>query len=351
MSHNVYMIDGEASMAYAEGHTPWHTLGNPVDPDATLETWKHQAKFLWEVRETPVVFGQGIPMGREADLRIVGGLQYFKGQKVLYRSDDGAPLSVVTDSYRVVQPAQVLEFFRTLVEVHGFKIVTAGSLRGGSRVWALASVNLEARIGRSGDDRVKPFVLLVTSYDRSLSTTAQFTSVEVCCDNTLGFAYREGEETERKAPTSRFRDVIRIPHVCEMTAAKVAEVQERLGLASQAFYDFADFIGALSERRVTEEDASRFFANLLHDERRGDDFSDVSPRIAKRLAETYLTGQGQDVETRRGTAWGLVGAVSRYVDHERRYRSPDTRFDGSQFGGGADLKRKALELAGALLGD
>jgi phage/plasmid-like protein (TIGR03299 family) len=357
MAHNVYEINGQASMAYS-GRTPWHGLGQHIDPDATIEEWRRQAQLEWEVHQTPVIFNRGISLDRpDLDVAHAEGelneLLYFEGNKVLYRSDDGQPLSVVTDSYRVVQPAQVLEFFRTLTEIHGFKIVTAGSLRGGNRVWALASVNLEAQIGRGGSgDLVKPYVMLVTSYDRSLATTAQFTSIEVVCDNTLGFAYREGEETEkadRKAP-SRFRNVVRIPHVCDMTDAKVAEVQEKLGLARQAFYEFADFIDSLSERKVTEEDAKQFFLDVLHDPRLGDDYSDVSPRIAKRLAQTYVDGQGQDLETRQGTAWGLVGAVSRYVDHGRRYRSPDTRLDSALFNDGAVMKQKALDLAGSLLG-
>lgn len=361
MAHNVYEINGFASMAYS-GRTPWHGLGQHVDPDATIEEWRRQAQLDWTVEQTPVIFNRDLTMDRpplETDLGdgVTGhpllSPLYFEGQKILYRSDDGQPLSVVTDSYKVVQPWQVLEFFRTLVDVHGFKIVTAGSLRGGSRVWALASVNLEARIGRGGSgDLVKPYVMLVTSYDRSLATTAQFTSVEVVCDNTLGFAYRKGEEDEeadRKAP-SRFRNVVRIPHVCDMNKKKVAEVQEKLGLASAAFYEFASFIDSLSERKVTEEDAKKFFLDVLHDPRLGDDYSDVSPRIAKRLAETYVDGAGQDLETRRGTAWGLVGAVSRYVDHERRYRSPDTRLDSALFNDGAVMKQKALDLAGSLLG-
>jgi phage/plasmid-like protein (TIGR03299 family) len=359
MAHNVYEINGQASMAYS-GRTPWHGLGQHIDPDATIEEWRRQAQLDWEVLQTPVIFNRGISMERP-ELHDALGLTgeageplYFEGQKILYRSDDGQPLSVVTDGYKIVQPSQVLEFFRTLVECHGYKIVTAGSLRGGNRVWALASVNLEAQIGRSGSaDRIKPYVLLVTSYDRSLATTAQFTSVEVVCDNTLTYAYQGGvaeEAAERKAP-QKFRNVVRIPHLTEMNDAKVAEVQEKLGLASAAFYEFADFIDNLSERKITEDDAKKFFLDLLHDPQLGDDFSDVSPRICKRLAETYINGQGQDLETRRGTAWGLVGAVSRYVDHERRYRNADTRFDSATFNDGATMKRKALALAGDLLGD
>ena len=35
----------------------------------------------------------------------------FPNQKVLYRSDSRAPLSVVSDRFHVVEPRQILEFY------------------------------------------------------------------------------------------------------------------------------------------------------------------------------------------------------------------------------------------------
>jgi len=334
MSHEIYTVDGKDSMAFS-GSVPWHGLGQRVDPDANMETWKREAGFEWTVEETPALFcrGEGSPV------------ETFEGKKVLYRSDTGWPLSVVTDSYRPVQPETILEFFRDLVEFHGYKIVTAGSLRVGRRIWALASVNLEARLGR--DDVIRPLLLLATSYDRSLATTAQFTTVQVVCDNTLGFAYEEGEKGAQK--TGRFANVVRIPHVTSMDDAKIGEVKEKLGLASKAFYEFMDSIDALSQRKVTEEEAGKFFARLLHDDRLGNNFSDVPPRVSLKLAETYVNGQGQGIDTRKGTAWGLVSAVTRYVDHERNFRSPDTRLDNAWWGQGDVMKQKAVALATSLL--
>ncbi len=54
-------------------------------------------------------------------------MQAWPGRKVLHRSDTGAPLAVVSNGYNVVQPSEVMSFFRTLVDLGGFKLETAGA--------------------------------------------------------------------------------------------------------------------------------------------------------------------------------------------------------------------------------
>jgi hypothetical protein len=56
-------------------------------------------------------------------------------------------------------------------------------------------------------------------------------------------------------------------------------------------------------------------------------------------------GKGADLAAADGTAWGLLNAVTQYVDHERRARSQDYRLDSAWFGNGAAIKGKALERA------
>ena len=60
-------------------------------------------------------------------------------------------------------------------------------------------------------------------------------------------------------------------------------------------------------------------------------------------------GKGADLAAANGTAWGLLNAVTQYVDHERRARSQDYRLDSAWFGQGAQIKAKALDRALALI--
>ena len=58
----------------------------------------------WNICETPVRY-----MTEQAGA--LGSIMSFDDQKVLYRSDTKAPLSVVSGRYQVVQPREVLEFY------------------------------------------------------------------------------------------------------------------------------------------------------------------------------------------------------------------------------------------------
>jgi phage/plasmid-like protein (TIGR03299 family) len=62
----------------------------------------------------------------------------FEEQRVLYRSDTHAPLSVVSQRFQEVQPMEILHFYRDLTEQSGFELETAGVLKGGKKFWALA---------------------------------------------------------------------------------------------------------------------------------------------------------------------------------------------------------------------
>ena len=166
------------NMAYV-GRTPWHGLGNQLATQQPLEVWMREAGMDWEIRETPVRF-----ISSEAGA--LGQISSFPDQKVLFRSDNQAPLSVVSNRFKVVQPRQILEFYRDLTEQSGFELETAGVLKGGRKLWALARTGQTGSL--AGNDQTNGYVLLATACDGTLATTAQFTSIRVVCNNTLAVA-------------------------------------------------------------------------------------------------------------------------------------------------------------------
>ena len=117
------------TMAYA-GEKPWHGLGNRLAPQQPIEVWKRQAGMDWKIEEAEVRYVAGN--------HYLGVIHAFPEQKVLYRSDNRTPLSVVSKRFQVVQPGEILEFYRDLTASSGFELETAGVLRGGRKFWALA---------------------------------------------------------------------------------------------------------------------------------------------------------------------------------------------------------------------
>lgn len=313
-----HLID---SMAYT-GQTPWHGLGNHLPPQQSLDVWLQAAGMDWTIEQSDVLY-QGSP-----DHPI---LHTYPDSKVLYRSDTLAPLSVVSQRYNVVQPHEVLHFYQDLVEAGGFELETAGSLKGGRKLWALAKTGQDLIL--KGGDLVKSYLLLATSCDGTLCTTAQFTSVRVVCNNTLQVAV--GNQT----------GAIKVPHSTQFDATAV---KQALGLGVSQWDHFGQYAKELSQRPVAPQEALRFFSDLLAQPL--EEESIVLTRSVQRLHELYQgAGMGAELASSHNTVWGLVNAVTEYVDHHRRTRSQDHRLDSAWFGQGAQLKSRALAQAITLL--
>ena len=314
MSHQV------ENMAYV-GAVPWHGLGNLLTPRQPIDVWAKQAGMSFRILEAPVRYtakAPGTPTGMMA----------FPNQKVLYRSDSRAPLSVVSDRFHVVQPREILEFYRDLTEVSGFELETAGVLKEGRKFWALAKTNQSGSL--KGGDTIQGYLLLATACDGTLATTAQFTSIRVVCANTLAIALTHGA------------GVVKVPH---NTRFDPQLVKKELGISVSTWDSFMYRMKTLSERKVKQHEAADYFLQVFKD---GIDPA-VQPgqeRALKAVQALYEGhGKGASLSSASGTAFGLLNAVTEYVDHQRRSRTPDYRLDSAWFGQGAALKQKAVDHA------
>ncbi len=313
------------TMAYVDAE-PWHGLGNKLAPKQPLEVWMRAAGMDWSIEEAEVRF---VAAGNKN----LGSIHAFPEQKVLYRSDTKAPLSVVSARYQVVQPSEILEFYRDLTEVGGFQLETAGVLKEGRKLWALARTGQSATL--KGKDQVNGYLLLATACDGTLATTAQFTSVRVVCNNTLQIAL--GSENT---------GAVKVPHRSQFDAQAV---KSQLGIATSSWDSFMVRMKALSERKVSDAVAEKFLRRVLTYSTPNvadRDALAVNERAIKAVGQLYAgRGKGADLASASGTAWGLLNAVTEFVDHHRRARSEDHRRDAAWFGQGATIKQRAWDEA------
>lgn len=309
-------------MAYV-GQTPWHELGNQLPPKQPLEVWAKQAGMDWRICETPVRY-----MTEQAGP--LGSIRTFEEQKVLYRSDTKAPLSVVGGRYQIVQPREVLEFYRDLTEVSGFELETAGVLKAGRKFWALARTGKKTAL--KGNDTVKGYILLATSCDGTLATTATPTTVRVVCNNTLSVALNGASSA------------VRVPH---STTFDAQAVKRQLGIAVSGWDTFMYRMKTLAERKVKTHESLNFFLRVMcQTDGHADSQALTNERALKKVQELYEgRGRGAELGAAKGTAWGLLCAVTEFVDHERRARNQEYRLDSAWFGQGAGLKQRALDAA------
>ncbi len=309
-------------MAYV-GETPWHGLGNPLPPKQPIEVWAKQAGMDWSIRETPVCY-------RTDGIHVDHAMLTYEEQRVLYRSDTGAALSVVGDRYKVVQPREVLEFYRDLTEVFGYELETAGVLKDGRKLWALARTGQDAML--KNQDAVCSYLLLATSCDGTLATMATPTTVRVVCNNTLAVALK-GANNAVKVPHSRTFDPV--------------AVKKQLGIATSQWAAFLYRIQLMANRKVKSADAMFFFESALSLPANVSASTEpTNGRALKRMQELFDgQGRGAELSTAKGTTWGLLNAVTEFVDHERRARSREYRLDSAWFGQGAAIKQRAFDRA------
>lgn len=322
--HNLDFSKGFAAVAY-RGEKPWHQYGFEMLGDETIEQWQVRAGLDFEVErrginfETPGHGDTSIP-----------------SMRALVRSDDDSVLSVVGKNYKVVQPGEVLEFFRDLVSDHGFTIETAGALAGGRKIWALAKTGKDFTIPGTTDE-ILGYLLLCTSYDKTFATTGQYTGIRVVCDNTLTWSLQQTDNVRSGSGA-----VFRVPHNQKLVPS---EVKANLGILDSSWGDFTSTIRQLAQTPVSKEQAVRYFMEIMG-------YSEEEPQYAvdniytiKKLLQSYETAPGQQLESAKDTAWGLVNAVTYFTDHTRRATDNGTRINSAWFGQSASLKRRALRTA------
>lgn len=311
------------NMAYI-GTTPWHGLGSRLTEKQPLEVWQREAGMDWQIQESPVHF--------KADaIGHLGSIHSFPEQKVLFRSDTKAPLSVVSQRYQVVQPREVLEFYRDLTERSGYELETAGVLKGGRKLWALARTGQSTAL--KGNDVVNGYLLLATSCDGTLATAATPTTIRVVCNNTLTIAI------------NRASQAIKVPH---STRFDPRTVKQQLGITVSQWDDFMYRMRTLAARPVKDHETKAYLRSVLCEVQ--NDKPEPTGLSNERALNKVLSmyeghGRGAELESAKGTAWGLLNSVTEYVDHERRARSNEYRMDAAWFGQGAVIKQRALDTA------
>ena len=284
----------------------------------------------------------------------------FEEQRVLYRSDTHAPLSVVSQRFQEVQPMEILHFYRDLTEQSGFELETAGVLKGGKKFWALARTGQSSAL--KGKDVSNGYILLATACDGTLATTAQFTSIRVVCNNTLAIALRAQQGNS---------GVVKVPHSTRFDAERV---KQQLGISVRAWDEHMYEMKQLSQRKVTQQEAAAYFDAVFNntslsmaeqDESiiqfyrnaampnqgintttKADNKTEPNGRAMSKVMTMFNGhGRGAELSSAKDTAYGLLCSITEFVDHERRAMSQDYRLDSAWFGAGAAIKQRGLEQA------
>lgn len=320
--------NGFVEMAYT-GEKPWHGLGQELRNDASIEEWQASAGMDWKIKRSKVRFATA--MDTTPDTLCVD-----EANHVLFRGDTKAPLAIVSAQFKVVQPRETLEFFRDLVESAGYKLCTAGVLKGGRKFWAQAECGMQDNV--LGNDIMRGRLLIATSCDGTMATIVKNVVERVVCANTLAIA------------TSEAGKQVKVSHRSVFNAGAV---KGKLGITPEDFETFISKARMLALSNVTRMDADEYLLPLL-----ATPTTDIRTQAGKdsiRGSASYkkimqLFGGraiGSSLEGCDGTAWGLVNSVTEFVDHHRGNvaTTRENRMDNAWFGAGDTLKTAAFDSA------
>lgn len=314
MAHELEIIEGKAQMAYA-GDVPWHGLGTKVRPDLTPAQMMEAAGLNWSVEKHPQFIE-------------IDGERIFTGQNALVRSTDNRVLTHVGDGWNPVQNEEAFEFFHEFVLAGDMEMHTAGSLKNGQVVWALAKTTESFDV--FGGDQVDSYLLFSNPHRYGQAIDVRFTPIRVVCNNTLTWSLQQATSNGWKAG-----------HHQKFNAQTV---KETLGLAHEKFAKYKEMAEFLGSKRVTGEDLVQYFNGVFphaNGAREAKQVQELS-KIAKMAADAFEKQPG--AQYAEGSYWQALNAVTYVTDHMQG-RSADSRLYSSWFGTNLNRKQRAAELA------
>lgn len=315
MSHEVEMINGQAQMAYA-GEVPWHGLGTKVASDLAPSQIMQQAGLDWSVEKETMTTASGT---------------VIEGKKALVRSSDNKVLDVVGDNWNPVQNSEAFEFFSEYCLAGDMEMHTAGSLKGGQMVWALAKIKESFDI--LGGDQVDSYLLFSNPHKYGKAIDVRFTPIRVVCNNTLTLSLGQ--------------NVANSVSLNHRTAFNPESVKETLGIANEKFAKYKETAQFLASKKFSVESLVQYYNEVFPRTYQGKkevtvkDFSGLTNNAQK--AYSFLETQ-PGAEFGEGSWWSALNSVTYLTDHKMG-RETDSRLTSAWFGANQSRKVKAVEKA------
>jgi phage/plasmid-like protein (TIGR03299 family) len=240
------------------------------------------------------------------------------------RTPDDAFLGLVGPDYVPLQNKEALEWFQPFLNANEATLETAGSLKGGRHVWALAKIrdgNME--VGKQ--DPVAHYILLSNSHDGSVAVRVGFTPIRVVCNNTLTLAHNS-----EASKLLRVRHTLNIHYNLEL-------VREIMNVARQEFSATVEQYRRLQKHGIDSKELGKYVRLV---------FSLPDKEGGKELMRdmVYLFENGRGSREAGRTYWGAYNAVTEYLNYFRG-KTQDNTLSSLWFGTATHINRQALNVA------
>ena len=270
-------------------NVPWSGLGTDISDCTGIDSALKKAGLDWDVRQAPVQSFEPFPTIAD-------------GYKMNIRNDNGMPLGIVKERYRVVQNLDAFAFMDSLVQ-EGVSFIQAGQFQGGRKVWLLARLPDPYTV--VGDD-VQPYIIFINSHDGTTGIKAAMTPIRVICCNMLNLAlYR----ASRSWSSVHAGDI----------SKKLEDAKDTLLNAKAYMNTLSNELESLYNIRIPSSGIEGLTNSLLPVD---DSMSDLQKRnvITQRegLLQRYFLAP--DLQGIPDNAYRFINAVSDFVTHSEPLR-------------------------------
>ncbi|MDC0889184.1 DUF932 domain-containing protein [bacterium] len=305
------------TMAYA-GQSPWGDIGTQVSNDLSPQQIMEKADLNWSVDKVQTYAdyqGEKIPTGMEA----------------LVRSSDNKILTQVGKNWEPCQNETAFEFFNEYCLEGGMDMESAGSLKGGKMVWALAKIKESFDVVKG--DQVDSYLLFSNPHEYGKSIDVRFTPIRVTCMNTLAMAIKGSAVNGMKVNHRKAFD----PQI----------VKQTMGIAHEKFEQYKEVAQFLSKKRFTADSLIQYYNEVFPRTYKGKDevivnaYDDLTTNGQK--AFDVLQSQ-PGANFAQGSWWQALNSVTYLTDHVMG-READSRMTSSWFGANANRKAVAVSKA------
>lgn len=337
MAHNM-TIDklGNAEMFYVRSSgTPWHHLGTGINTTVASTSPEMRTVLGWTVDQHAIYWKRPLPDGTFVEELVPSG-------RLNVRMDTLDQLAIVSPDYHVIQNMEAVAMMDALVGEAAAMYETAGSLKGGRMVWALAALPRELTVVPG--DTLKPYLAMMLAHDGTHALTMKPTTTRIVCNNTYDMALGAAGRA------------LRIEHR-KGASVKLEEARRILGFADAYFIKLEDAARRLTSHKINALMLSRYFETVFpHPEQATPETREAAARVDalhEKLAILFHEGAGAALPGVKGTIWGALNAVTEYTDHV----APVTVKGAMKAGGLEDVilgsavqvRQRAMDAALALL--
>lgn len=287
---------------FANATPAWHGMGITVDDESLTSEriFELVPELASDVVRAPIFAAYG----DASDPQIAETESWLANVRTL----DGKVLGVQGPRYKVFTGRDLFDFGDAVLG-EGVGYETAGTLKGGSVIWALAQLPGEVKIAGLASERMVPYIFFTNSFDGTCTFQSRTAWTRVVCMNTWNMAMHQGVGHS-------------IRHTANMHD-RVIEAQEALGLTFDLGREIEELGTQLIGEKMNTRDLTAFLELLVPvtaadlDAAKAERAAAIEKAEAIRFDIAHIFKDSPTTGDAAGTKWGALQAV---IEYTQRYQ-------------------------------